>query len=263
MPRMFTPRLIACDVDGTLLPEGHTALMPETVSLIGRLLDAGIVFAPASGRQLPNLQRVFAQFIDRIPMIAENGTIAVLNGETVFRATMEQELGREIIRTIQQKPHYEALVSGASISYIQPKDPSFISFMSKDIRYECKRVEDLLNIPEPYSKITAYHPAVAEEADYWRGRFGERCTVAISGLTWLDFMPAGISKASGLAAVCEHLGIAPADCLAIGDNDNDVEMFDLAGHAIAMETGSAAAHDHAQETTPGPNAVFRRILESL
>ena len=70
----------------------------------------------------------------------------------------------------------------------------------------------------------------------------------------------GISKASGLAAVCERLGIAPAECLAIGDNDNDVEMFDLVGHAIAMETGSQKARAHARETTPSANDVFARIL---
>lgn len=263
MPRMFTPRLIACDVDGTLLPEGHAVLAPETVALIERLLDAGVAFVPASGRQQPNLQRVFAQFIDRIPLVAENGTIAFLGDETVFRAQMDPELGREIIRAIQQREPYEALVSGAQVSYIQPKDPDFVSFMRKDIRYECKLVEDLLNIPEPYSKISAYHPTVADDAAHWYPLFGTRCAVTISGLTWIDFMPAGISKASGLAAICKRLGIAPEECLAIGDNDNDVEMFDLVGHAIAMESGSQKAREHAQEITPGPNEVFRRVLESL
>jgi hydroxymethylpyrimidine pyrophosphatase-like HAD family hydrolase len=84
--------------------------------------------------------------------------------------------------------------------------------------------------------------------------------VAISGITWIDFMPAGISKAAGLSAVCKCLGISPADCLAIGDNDNDVEMFDLVGHSIAMESGSVKAHAHARETTPSANEVFRRVL---
>lgn len=263
MPRMLTPRLIACDVDGTLLPEGQAQLAPETVTLIERLLDAGIAFMPASGRQTPNLQHVFAQFIDRIPIVAENGTIALLGDEMVFRAQMDQALGREIIRTIQQREPYEALVSGMRISYIHPKNPAFVDHMRKDIRYECKIVENLLDIPEPYSKITAYHPDVASDAAFWHERFGTRCVVAISGLTWIDFMPSGISKASGLAAICKRLGISPTECLAIGDNDNDVEMFDFAGHAIAMETGSPAARAHAQETTPGPNAVFMRILESL
>ena len=260
MPRMLKPRLIACDVDGTLLPEGQAVLAPETISLIERLLDAGIVFVPASGRQHPNLLRVFAPFIGRIPLVAENGTIAFLEDEPVFRATMDMGLAHEVIRAIQHRGPCEALVSGARISYIQPKDPAFADFMRDEIHYTCTVVEDLLAIPEAYSKISAYHPHVADDAAYWRERFGARCTVAISGLTWIDFMPVGISKASGLAAVCERLGIAPAECLAIGDNDNDVEMFDLVGHAIAMETGSQKARAHARETTPSANDVFARIL---
>ena len=97
MPRMLKPRLIACDVDGTLLPEGQAVLAPETISLIERLLDAGIVFVPASGRQHPNLLRVFAPFIGRIPLVAENGTIAFLEDEPVFRATMDMGLAHEVI----------------------------------------------------------------------------------------------------------------------------------------------------------------------
>ena len=47
---MNAPKLIACDVDGTLLHDGETELPEETVGLIAQILDAGIVFAPASGR---------------------------------------------------------------------------------------------------------------------------------------------------------------------------------------------------------------------
>ena len=263
MPRMFTPRLIACDVDGTLLPEGQPYLAAETLVLIEHLLDAGIVFVPASGRQHPNLEHVFAPLLDRIPLVAENGTMAFLGNEQVFRADMDRELGHEIIRTILQRDPCEALVSGARTSYIQPKSPDFLTFIRKDIRYTCTIVDDLMNIPEPYSKLTAYHPSVANDAPFWLERFGSRCNVAVSGLIWIDFMPTGISKASGVAAVCERLGIAPTECLAIGDNDNDVEMFDFAGHAIAMETGSEKARAHAQETTPSANEVFRKVLESL
>ena len=263
MPPMFVPRLIACDVDGTLLPEGHAVLAPETITLIDKLLDAGIVFVPASGRQHANLQRVFAPFAGRLPFVAENGTIAFLGEETVFRAQMNPELGREVVRAILDREHCEALVSGARISYIQPKDPQFTRFMREEIHYECTVVDNLLDIPEPYSKISAYHPSASDEAPYWRERFGARCTVAVSGLTWVDLMPQGISKASGLAALCERLGIAPAECLAIGDNDNDVEMFGLVGHAIAMASGSEKARARAHETTPSPNAVFKRVLESL
>lgn len=260
---MLKPRLIACDVDGTLLPEGHTKLDPTTIALIERLLDAGIVFAPASGRQYANLTKVFEPFSGRIPLIAENGTYVFMNDEVIFRAQMDKTLGDDLVRTVLGRNPCEALVTGERISYLQPKDPAFVRLMCEEKHYVCTVVEDLTNLPEPYTKVSVFHPHAADDAPFWRQRFGQRCTVALSGATWIDLMPSGISKASGVKALCNRLGIAPADCLAIGDNENDVEMFDFVGYAIAMDSASEEARLHARETTPSPNEVFRRILALL
>jgi hydroxymethylpyrimidine pyrophosphatase-like HAD family hydrolase len=57
---------------------------------------------------------------------------------------------------------------------------------------------------------------------------------AIGFTAWLDFMPAGVSKASGLAMVCEKLSVREADVLAVGDGHNDLEMLAWAGWGVAM-----------------------------
>ena len=69
----MTPRLIACDVDGTLLPAGQPELSDETVALIRRIVEAGIVFVPASGRQLTGLRKVFAPVGCVDAFVAEDG----------------------------------------------------------------------------------------------------------------------------------------------------------------------------------------------
>ena len=53
-------KLIACDLDGTLLLHGAQACTRKALELIGELCDRGIYFVPASGRQYPNLRRLFA-----------------------------------------------------------------------------------------------------------------------------------------------------------------------------------------------------------
>ena len=55
-------KLIASDLDGTLLQNGAQALTPRAIDLISRLCDAGIHFVSASGRQYDNQKRVFASF---------------------------------------------------------------------------------------------------------------------------------------------------------------------------------------------------------
>ena len=260
---MAAPKLIACDVDGTLLHDGQTELPSETVALIEQLLDAGIAFVPASGRQYANLRHLFRQFLDRMSFVAENGTIAFMDDKAMFRAEMDHGLGNEILQAIFERPGYEVLVSGTTSSFIKPKNPAFASMLRDNIKYTITIVDDMNATGEPYSKISAYNEDVRREEAYWLERFGTRCTVAVSGVTWIDFMPKGISKASGLQAVCRQMGIDPAHCVAIGDNDNDVEMLDLVGRPISMASGSERAKRHASRITPTANDALRAILAEL
>ena len=260
---MNTPKLIACDVDGTLLHDGQTELPSETAALIGQLIDAGIAFVPASGRQYANLRHLFGRFLDHMSFVAENGTIAFMDDQVVFRAEMERGLGNEILRDIFARPGYEALVSGTTTSYIKPKDPAFASLLRDNIKYTINVVDDFNTTGDPYSKISGYNVDVRRDEGYWLERFGDRCTVAVSGVTWIDFMPMGISKASGLRAICQQRGISPADCVAIGDNDNDVEMLDLVGQSISMASGSTRAKQHANHIAPTANDALRDILATL
>lgn len=59
-------RLIASDIDGTLLPYGAAALDPALFGLIRRLRDRGVLFCPASGRQYHSLRRLFAPVADAV-----------------------------------------------------------------------------------------------------------------------------------------------------------------------------------------------------
>ena len=67
-------KLIASDLDGTLLQNDAQALTPRAIDLISKLCDAGIHFVSASGRQYDNQKRVFDPLKNRISFIAENGS---------------------------------------------------------------------------------------------------------------------------------------------------------------------------------------------
>jgi hydroxymethylpyrimidine pyrophosphatase-like HAD family hydrolase len=61
-----------------------------------------------------------------------------------------------------------------------------------------------------------------------------RTTYPETDLTLLDILPAGCSKASALERLAQLRGLTSTDILAIGDNWNDVAMLRLAGHAALM-----------------------------
>jgi hypothetical protein len=64
---------------------------------------------------------------------------------------------------------------------------------------------------------------------------------------WLDVMAPGVSKATGVALLCEDLGVDPADVLAVGDGTNDLALFGWAGWAVAMGQSPDAVRDAADE----------------
>ena len=59
----------------------------------------------------------------------------------------------------------------------------------------------------------------------------------------------GTSKATGIAWLCNHLGIAIEDTYAIGDSINDLEMLEFVGHSIAMGNASPTAKEKAEYET--------------
>ncbi|MCR5330899.1 MAG: Cof-type HAD-IIB family hydrolase, partial [Lachnospiraceae bacterium] len=67
----------------------------------------------------------------------------------------------------------------------------------------------------------------------------------------VEIVPKGMSKAVGMEHVCELLGIPKEDCYAVGDSMNDLEMFEAAGHAIAMGNAMPAAKAAAEWVTTG------------
>lgn len=256
MPKI---KLIACDLDGTLLLNGAQALGPEACGLIERLVDRGILFFAASGRQYTNLQRLFWPIREKIGYLCENGCIAFYQGQQLCKTEMERTLGQELISQIQRRDGMEVLVSGVMESYIQPKTPGFYHHMRDVVKNDVTLVPDILTTPEAYMKISAYKPGgVADEAD-WKARFGHRCTVVNGGNDWLDMMPLNVNKGTALAQILDRLGISTEHCMAIGDNDNDREMLELVGYPVAMASGKPAIRALARRETD----TVERLLTAL
>ena len=258
---MKRPKLIACDIDNTLLMAGQVELSPDTAALIQRVMDEGIVFVPASGRQYVGLKKLFAQFKGELSYVAENGALAYVGDELVHRVALERDLAERIVRTMLERPECEMYAAGSETCYIKPKDPAYADHLQNTLHFEATFIDDIDEIEEPILKASAYHAALNPDFDFWMREYGDRCNVVMAGPDWVDLSAKGSGKGVGVAAICKRLGIDLADCVAFGDSDNDVSMFDVVGCPIAMQHGSEQARAHASMTTPTVNEVLERILE--
>ena len=253
-------KLIACDLDGTLLLNGAQQLQPETCDLIHQLHDRGILFFAASGRQYTNLQRLFEPIKDMIGYLCENGCIGFYHGKRLFKEHLDHTLGKEIIRTIQSTDGAEVLLSGEMVSYLQPKDHRFFRHMRDIVRNDVVLVPDILQTEEEYMKISVYEEGGIQHKEKWEERFGDRCTVVTGGNDWLDMMPLHVNKATGLKRVLSLLSISADECMAIGDNDNDQEMMLLSGFPVAVSSAKASIRSIAKMETDTVEHLFERML---
>lgn len=65
----------------------------------------------------------------------------------------------------------------------------------------------------------------------------------------LELMVADVNKASGIREMLEHFGLKNEDTLAIGDSDNDLQMFDFVTHSVAMHNAKDHIKDVVDEVT--------------
>lgn len=120
-------------------------------------------------------------------------------------------------------------------------------------------------LAEPSVKLVLKHEDAAGGTLRRRTRAGvEGCQPTISGAEF-EVARAGVTKATGLARVCAHLGIDASEVVAFGDNVNDVEMLTWAGHGVAMGNGrpeamAAAAEVTASNDDDGVAVIVERLL---
>ena len=93
-------KMVASDLDGTLLLNKAQSLPEEIFPLIRKLKEMGILFVAASGRQYPNMKRMFAPVASEIAYISENGALAVDQEEVLYQDSFDRKVAAEIIEAI-------------------------------------------------------------------------------------------------------------------------------------------------------------------
>lgn len=238
----MTPRLIVCDIDGTLLQGEERAVSPEIFRQIGRLAQKGIRFAPASGRQYSSLRRLFAPMADRLYYLCENGGAVFGPGDPgplLASVPMERAAALALCRDILARQDCEVLISGANTSYLCPKGPDIIDHIRYFVGNNTAVLSAPEDVPEDILKVSAWcGNGTAEPEGDLVPRWGGTFRAAVAGAKWLDFGLA--DKGDGLRALCAALDIPPAEVMAFGDSWNDVPMLTLAGMPCLME-GAAPA----------------------
>lgn len=105
-------KLIATDVDGTLVKDGTMQIDPEYMTVIKELVQKGIIFAVCSGRQFISERKLFAPIKDQLLYITDGGTVVRTPQEILMVHTMPRDVWSGMCRMVQeQMPHCDCFVA--------------------------------------------------------------------------------------------------------------------------------------------------------
>lgn len=260
-------KLIASDIDGTLMPYGETALPPRLFDLIRRLRAAGVLFCPASGRQYHSMRALFAPVAEEVCFLCENGAVIFGPGAegaapVLSKTPMPRPDALALAHAILDIPECEVLLSGQNISYVCGCGEDFVRRMEDLHGNLVARVAQVEDIAEDILKVTAFCPhGLDGPAAILGPRWGETYHMAEAGPVWLDFGLA--DKGSGLLGLCRALKVDPAETAAFGDNWNDVPMLEAAGAAWLMASAAPALRRRFPRQCADVPEVLEAILQKL
>ena len=226
-------KIVFFDIDGTLLDE-KTGLVPKScVEAIHKAQENGHIVVVNSGRPSSTINPQVAA-IGFDGYICGCGTYIEYKGETIFHTTLEEEVRREIVEKIFEC-NMQTAVEGTKGSFYSDNGthPLYIEL------YEANRelgfpIEfyDLDNIPE-FDKMAAFYDADGDDKtfrEFMKGKF----EIIERDKGFIELVPLGYSKATGIQFLIDYLGMNLEQCISIGDSPNDLPMLDYTKESVAM-----------------------------
>lgn len=257
-------KFIACDLDGTLLLNGAQSVDESAIQYIDRLVESGVIFAPASGRQITSLKRLFEPISNKLAYIAENGALVEYRGETIGKTPMDRKLALEIIEDVIAQPNCEVLVSGEHTAYIKPKSEEYHYRMTKVVNYHTTLVDKFTDIDEDILKIAVCDMSgIKNSKDHFINKWSDRASVLVSGELYLDFMDSAVNKGKGIEQIQKYFGLKPEECMAFGDNYNDIAMLDKVYYSYVMEKAASDVKKHGRFITGWVEGTLREQFKDI
>jgi Cof subfamily protein (haloacid dehalogenase superfamily) len=278
-------RLVAIDMDGTLLPSFAQKIGDRTARALKAAQDAGITVAIATGRRTAYTAPLLEGLGLRAdtPLITSNGAvIRTLGGEAIDRCHMEARVCRGLCGLLRQ---FGAVVftfdrpgRGELVLEELEQTHGRISLWIEANRHAIEVVKPLeLALPDGEDPIqgmvtgTVARMREAEKAlkaSEWSGNC-ECITTEYPAreLSILDLLPAGVSKGWALARLASRLGVDRKETMAIGDNWNDVDMLEWAGQGVMMGNAAQELRTMAKmrgwkQAPPNDHEGVAQVLES-
>lgn len=247
-------KLVVSDIDGTLVGDGQGegALNPAYYDVIRRLGARGVKFMACSGRQRLSIAKLFRPIEREIFYACDGGSMVYQHDRLLYARTFPRETAQGLMRDAAEIEKCDFMVCGTEHAYCRWEDSELYRWMTEGYGYDIRALGSELahRISEDIVKVSIYHHDHAEEltAPWFRPRWKDKVKLTLAGIQWLDCVPQDAGKGAAVAFMQRHFGISPSETIVFGDNQNDMEMFSLAGKSYSVENARdevkrAASHE--------------------
>lgn len=268
-------RLVATDLDGTLLRSDKT-ISDETYRIVHELIDRGVMFVPASGRQFYSMTRVLRQLAFAGTLLSANGANAVTLPDETVRFSVELQVGpmTELVTRLKEEVPTLRIAAVRDIGRVLLGEYGYAELMNPgdhdrgDQGVPEASLADVLS--EPSVKVVARAPgwAITDLYELARSFDVPGVNVTDAGAPFIEILGEGVTKQSGLQRLCELEGIDASEVMAFGDWINDIEMLQWAGVGIAVADAHPDVIAIADRTTlsndaDGVAVVLAELLDTV
>lgn len=288
-----TPRLIATDLDGTLLHDDKT-VSDRTIAALAAAERAGLEVFFVTGRPARWMGVVSDHVHGHGLAICANGAAVVdlhRGGRIVEVSPLERTTARQVVDALRgAAPGTSFAVERTGGIHYEPQYPPLLLDPTAVVAPAEKLLADDFVPPlgpedaepdgpdggsapafpdQPVIKLLAHHPELDPDAFLALAHTaaGDLATYTRSSPTaLLEISGPGVSKAGTLSRCCAERGIAPEEVVAFGDMPNDIAMLSWAGTSYAMANAhpdvlAATTRRTASNNDDGVAAVIERILQ--
>ena len=269
----MTIKLIATDMDGTLLdPKGQVDL-PRLEKILDQLEERGIRFVIATGNEIHRVKQLLGHLTERIVLIVANGA-RIFEGNQLLQAqTWDDDMVNRALEFFKGRECQDQFVvtsmnggfvkEGTVFTQLENfMTPEMIELFYQRMNFVEELESHLFGGVLKMSLVVGEErsDSVLEEINQL---FNGQVQAVSSGYGCIDILQAGIHKAWGLQELLKRWDIKAEEIMAFGDSENDVEMLQLAGIAYAMENADDKAKAVATDFAPSNSqAGVYQVLEA-
>ena len=250
------PKLIGIDLDGTLLCPKRSSLPRAHEWVIKQLQRQGIAVALVTGRPLLTTVPIWQRLELNTPIVCFNGAwVGYPNQDCIAQALLSAADTRDIISALSAYPGSISAYPDVytwKMNQLCPTTAAWQQIYKAPIEVDPEAFRHW-DCPSP-KVLFACDPVIIDAAlDCINRTFGQRFHAVKSQADRFEVQQP-VHKATGLAALCQHLDLCAADVWAIGDAANDSEMLAWAGRSFAMGHAPEAVRAVADVVLPSIEA---------